>query len=292
MNTRKQYMSHPEEIELMKIMSEPEIDDRAEKVLTCLQKMKLSTATPSPGVNIRDNEHLEDTPLCWAAYRGDIEIIKILIDANADVNLANGAYNDSPLSWAAFSRSVESVKLLIDSKANVNYENNRSEVFIDDLLLRSKYIWRGTETRETKIIRYALENGAIVNNPQILLEFLKKQSHENPDVFVSLNLLCTLCEEFKETISPKAEQYKKIMHEAYRYFESLEEPKESIELSKTTSEIIDDSIHEKAFPQDLIKLIHSYHNPYFAVFFKAKAEIPSENITSNNEKKLSNPGVI
>ena len=59
------------------------------------------------------------TPTCWAAYRGNTEVLKVLLDAGADPNIADG-YGNSPLHWAAKQGLERIAQLLIKSGADVN----------------------------------------------------------------------------------------------------------------------------------------------------------------------------
>ncbi len=55
------------------------------------------------------------------------ETIKMLIDAGADINIKDKENGNTPLMWAAFKGNVEAVKLLLSAKANVNLKNKKNE---------------------------------------------------------------------------------------------------------------------------------------------------------------------
>ena len=62
------------------------------------------------------------TPLHWAARAGKIEIVRMLIDAGANVNVqTNGG--STPLHEAVRYGSVEIVRMLIDAGADVNLQD-------------------------------------------------------------------------------------------------------------------------------------------------------------------------
>lgn len=63
------------------------------------------------------------TPLCLAAFRGNLEIVKLLINCKAKVEGVGGVYN-TPLIWAAFSGEAKVVAELIKRGANVNAIND------------------------------------------------------------------------------------------------------------------------------------------------------------------------
>ena len=72
------------------------------------------------GVNVNSRHFFtRDTPLIEAAYNGHVEIVKLLIDRGADVNLKGEAWY-GPLHAAAMGGHAEVVKLLLDNGADVN----------------------------------------------------------------------------------------------------------------------------------------------------------------------------
>ena len=71
-------------------------------------------------VNINAQEYLfGDTALNWAAYKGHTEMVKILLEANADIHAQDKHYT-TPLHDAAQSGHTEIVKILLDAGANIN----------------------------------------------------------------------------------------------------------------------------------------------------------------------------
>ena len=80
--------------------------------------------------NIATDENM--TPLHSAAYHGYADIVKVLIDAGAEVNTAESRYGFTPLAYAARSGSVEVIKLLIDAGADraIQVENGRTPIAV------------------------------------------------------------------------------------------------------------------------------------------------------------------
>lgn len=66
-----------------------------------------------------------DTPLLFATYQNNIEIIKLLIDAGADVNKQND--NDwTPLLVASqYENAMDLCKIFVDSGANLNTKTDK-----------------------------------------------------------------------------------------------------------------------------------------------------------------------
>ena len=59
------------------------------------------------------------TPIMWASGNGRIEIVKLLLDNNADINIKN-TYGEKAIIWAAKKDNPEIIQLLIDNGADVN----------------------------------------------------------------------------------------------------------------------------------------------------------------------------
>jgi YVTN family beta-propeller protein len=70
------------------------------------------------------------TPLSDAAFRGHLEIVKLLLDRGANVNATNRDGN-TPLIAAAFMCRTEVVRHLLDKGASVNHKNDRGETVIE-----------------------------------------------------------------------------------------------------------------------------------------------------------------
>ncbi|KAL9083045.1 MAG: hypothetical protein Q9159_006024 [Coniocarpon cinnabarinum] len=68
----------------------------------------------------------ERTPLVYASEQGYEDIVKLLLEAGADVNFQT-SFKDSPLSIAARHGHLEVVRLLLDHGANVSSENVGAE---------------------------------------------------------------------------------------------------------------------------------------------------------------------
>ena len=74
--------------------------------------------------NIKSKE-IQSTPLHLAAHRGYVEIVKLLIDAGADVNAKEGNYSRSTtLHWAAKKGNLQVVKLLVENGAKLDVKDN------------------------------------------------------------------------------------------------------------------------------------------------------------------------
>lgn len=72
------------------------------------------------GFDVNDRNELGETPLMEQIYRPDLELMKILIDAGADLNIADNA-GMAPLMYAA---NAGISRLLLDAGAKIDSEND------------------------------------------------------------------------------------------------------------------------------------------------------------------------
>ncbi|MDE3164504.1 MAG: ankyrin repeat domain-containing protein, partial [Acidobacteriota bacterium] len=75
----------------------------------------LRTLIPTPGPNARDARG--NSPLMYAAALGNLESMRLLLEAGGDPNAAND-FGATPLMWCA--GDAAKVRLLLDHGANVN----------------------------------------------------------------------------------------------------------------------------------------------------------------------------
>ena len=107
-------------------------------------------------VNTRRNTDIRETPLTLASSLYRNEIIQVLINAGADLNMED---NDglTPLMSSfiddGFYNHVETIELLLDNNANVNYQNRNGETALHI----------ASQLDRTEIIRILVDRGANVN---------------------------------------------------------------------------------------------------------------------------------
>jgi ankyrin repeat protein len=105
--------------------------------------------------NIRDNvpEKEHETPLHFAARKGDEIAAKLLLAYKADVN-ARSDSGTTPLHVAAQSQSSSFVELLLTNKANVNATRNRGETPMH---------WAAAYSGNTNALSVLVEHGGDIN---------------------------------------------------------------------------------------------------------------------------------
>ena len=114
-----------------------------------LEVVKLLLAN-NADVNVEDED--TSTPLHAAAQHGHLEVVKLLLAKNADVNAVE-IYKSTPLHYAAENGHLEVVKLLLANNADVNAVDNCTNTPLYDAA------WHG----HLEVVKLLLVNKANVN---------------------------------------------------------------------------------------------------------------------------------
>jgi ankyrin repeat protein len=89
-------------------------------------------------------------PLTWASRYGYTEIVKLLIDAKAKVNVEEAS---SPIVSASFDGHIETMKVLLKAGADINQKGYEGKTALMLAAGRGK----------VELVKFLLENGADVN---------------------------------------------------------------------------------------------------------------------------------
>ena len=109
------------------------------------------------------SKHIQTTPLHVAAHRGYSDIVKLLLDAGADVNAEEGNYSKSTsLHWAAKEGNLQAVKLLVENGAKLDVRDNWFNLtpFGWTLLVNCPFDEGKLENRHPEVREYLLDRGA------------------------------------------------------------------------------------------------------------------------------------
>ena len=101
-------------------------DNEAGSLLDIMSKLIANNAT----VDKASNNNSARTPVGLAALSGELEKTRLLIDANADVNIVDG-FGEPPLTAASRKGYKEVVKILIAAGADVFAKNSQGDTALD-----------------------------------------------------------------------------------------------------------------------------------------------------------------
>lgn len=111
------------------------------------------------GTNPNYTNFSKESPLHWAAAKGNMPITQLLLTHGAFIDpLSEG--NSTPLSFACFFGNHEVVKLLVEHGANVNYCNHYKKTILHYASMQSIRDFKETHL---KIIEYLLQQGANID---------------------------------------------------------------------------------------------------------------------------------
>jgi len=120
-------------------------------------------------------EEGDETPLAMAAFKGNIKVMKLLLDANADIN-ARDKQLGPLLNQAILSGNLEAVKLLVDKDANISDEEFSPLRFAAALPDRTVYNYlmeAGRNHLQDHDYDSALITAAYAGNTEIFKELLE-----------------------------------------------------------------------------------------------------------------------
>lgn len=86
------------------------------------QREAVLAAITSPDLDVNTPEADGSTPLLWATYKVDRDMVRALLKAGARANVTN-KYGSSPLTEAVKLGDVDMVRMLLDAKADANSPN-------------------------------------------------------------------------------------------------------------------------------------------------------------------------
>lgn len=115
------------------------------------------------GVDVnRVEKALNRTPLMIAAFSGDanVEMLGLLIQNGADVNAQRYKKLETPLYYAVTAGDIDKIRFLLDAGADINYRDYRGS----DVLIDAIYGEYNLDENLLPILNLLIERGASVNN--------------------------------------------------------------------------------------------------------------------------------
>src|SRR5262245_3410295 len=127
------------------------------------------------GVPVNEPDSSGDFPLIDAAQRGSTELVKLLLQAGANVNIGS---KRSPLIKAAEEGHAETVAVLLAAGANVNQEGKHITPLAAAVSDRTK--------AHERIAKTLLAAGADVNYGQFTTVLMRASQNSTPEVVKAL----------------------------------------------------------------------------------------------------------
>ncbi len=94
-------------------------DENAEKLLEAVRKSDVPTVKQllEAGTDANSKGRYDVTALFFACDRGNVEVVRLLLDNGAEMNVKDTFYGATPLGWAAFNERAAVVELMLERGA-------------------------------------------------------------------------------------------------------------------------------------------------------------------------------
>jgi ankyrin repeat protein len=147
------------------------------------QREAVLAAITSPDLDVNVAEEDGSTPLLWATYKVDHDLVKALLKAGAKPNVTN-KYGSSPLAESVKLGDIDLVRMLLDAKADPDSPNQDGQTAlmlasaIGSLKISELLLSRGANVNAVEAFRgqTALMWAAAGNQPEIVDLLLSKRA--------------------------------------------------------------------------------------------------------------------
>jgi hypothetical protein len=132
--------------------------DQGEDFLSAARRGDLAAVKTflDKGVDVNTKTRYGATALAYACDKGHTEVVRLLIERGADVNVRDTFYNATPITWAAMKGHIEITRMLLDKGARG----------IDQVLMM------GVQGGNAGLVKVALEKGGAI--PETLTQALSQ----------------------------------------------------------------------------------------------------------------------
>ena len=119
-----------------------------------LAAVNITSSQHDADVFVLENEGSRVGPLHRVSLSGHVDIVRLLLDHNADLELPNEA-GETPLYWASTNGKLEIVRLLVERGANVHSRNKNGWTALK----------RASHRGHLDVVRFLIDSGADVDSP-------------------------------------------------------------------------------------------------------------------------------
>ena len=151
----------------------------ARKMHTELVKLLIDNGAD---LNIKGGSNYGYTALMYAVKEGNTEIAKLLLDNGADLNIKD-SFGYTALMFAVREGNTEIVKLLLDNKANISGEINYQKEVMYPADYKNNELMSAAEKGYTEIVELLIDNGADLNtrskSGKTALDIAEQKGHQD-----------------------------------------------------------------------------------------------------------------
>jgi ankyrin repeat protein len=133
------------EEDIIKELSKLSQEEKNEKLFNAVEKDQLDIVKliVKAGADINAKNYANDTVLIWASAHDKLEVVKYLIKMGADINIKN-KFGNTSLKYAIRNNKIEILTYLIENGADINTKNDALTYaykfgYVDRINLLKKY---------------------------------------------------------------------------------------------------------------------------------------------------------
>lgn len=124
------------------------------------------------GIDVNELDANNDAPLIIAAYKGYAEIVKLLLEAGADVTVVDPGMKATALHAAAYAGRAEAAKLLIEYRIDIDKQGP-----YNGYTALHDAVWQNNIDTAKIIIEAGADLTIQSNSGETQLEFAKSRNH-------------------------------------------------------------------------------------------------------------------
>lgn len=131
------------------------------------------------GADVDELDQNQDSPLVISAYKGYNQIVKLLLDAGADVHAVDPGMKATALHAAAYAGRTEAAKLLIDYHIDINKQGP-----YNGYTALHDAVWQNNSEIASLILEAGADLNLLSNDGKSALDFAKAKNRKEIVVLI------------------------------------------------------------------------------------------------------------